>query len=103
VGRIRARLAAVTTPPVHRFFVRSKEQVAFYSNASKSRPLFSFTARQGLDVRAEHDVFDEHGTPLGYFRKDFGASLLRSTWHLSAAGRSYIFCAALLIASRMRK
>ena len=31
-------------------------------------------------------VFDEHGTPLGYFRKDFGASLLRSTWHLSAPG-----------------
>jgi hypothetical protein len=31
-------------------------------------------------------VFDEHGQPLGYFRKDFAASLLRSTWHLSAPG-----------------
>jgi uncharacterized protein YxjI len=63
-----------------------KEQVTFYADESRSRPVFSFKARQGLDVRAEHDVFDEHGRPLGYFRKDFGASLLRSTWHLSAPG-----------------
>jgi uncharacterized protein YxjI len=63
-----------------------KEQVTFYADESRSRPVFSFKARQGLDVRAEHDVFDEHGQPLGYFRKDFAASLLRSTWHLSAPG-----------------
>lgn len=63
-----------------------REQVTFYADESKARPVFSFQARQRLDVHAEHDVFDEHGTPLGYFRKDFGASLLRSTWHLSAPG-----------------
>jgi uncharacterized protein YxjI len=63
-----------------------KEQVTFYADESRSRPVFSFKARQGLDVRAEHDVFDEHGQPLGYFRKDFAASLVRSTWHLSAPG-----------------
>ena len=63
-----------------------KEQVMFYADESRSRPVFSFKARQGLDVRAEHDVFDERGQPLGYFRKDFAASLLRSTWHLSAPG-----------------
>jgi uncharacterized protein YxjI len=63
-----------------------KEQVTFYTDESRSRPVFSFTARQGLDVHAEHDVFDEHGNPLGYFRKQFGASLLRSTWHLSGPG-----------------
>jgi len=63
-----------------------REQVTFYADESKSRPVFSFKARQRLDVHAEHDVFDEHGTPLGYFRKDFGASLMRSTWHLSAPG-----------------
>lgn len=63
-----------------------KEQVTFYADESRTRPVFSFKARQGLDVHAEHDVFDEHGQPLGYFRKDFGASLLRSTWHLSAPG-----------------
>lgn len=63
-----------------------KEQVTFYTDESKSRAVFSFKARQGLDAHAEHDVFDESGAPLGYFRKDFGASLLRSTWHLSGPG-----------------
>jgi uncharacterized protein YxjI len=63
-----------------------KEQVTFYTDESKSRPVFSFKARQRLDVHAEHDVFDEHGTPLGYFRKEFGASLLRSTWQLAGPG-----------------
>ncbi|MDT7772775.1 MAG: hypothetical protein QOC67_1699, partial [Pseudonocardiales bacterium] len=33
-----------------------KEQVTFYSDESKSRPVFSFRARQRLDVHAEHDV-----------------------------------------------
>jgi uncharacterized protein YxjI len=63
-----------------------KEQVTFYADESRSQPVFSFKARQRLDVHAEHDVFDEHGRPLGYFRKDFGASLLRSTWHLAVPG-----------------
>lgn len=63
-----------------------KELVTFYGDESKSRPVFSFKARHGLDVRAEHDVFDEHGRPLGWFKKEFGASLIRSTWHLSVPG-----------------
>lgn len=63
-----------------------KEEVTFYADESRSRPVFSFKARQGLDARAEHDVFDEHGRPLGYFRKEFAASLLRSTWHMAGPG-----------------
>ena len=66
--------------------MKLKEEVVFYADPSKSRAVFSFKARQRLDVAAEHDVFDEYGTPLGYFRKQFGASLLRSTWELSAPG-----------------
>jgi hypothetical protein len=66
--------------------MKLKEEVNFFTDESRTRRVFSFKARQRLDVRAEHDVFDEHGTPLGYFRKDFGASLIRSTWHLSAPG-----------------
>jgi hypothetical protein len=66
--------------------MKLKEEIVFYSDASKSRRVFSFKARQRLDVHAEHDVHDEQGTPLGMFNKDFGASLLRSTWHLSAPG-----------------
>jgi hypothetical protein len=66
--------------------MKLKEEVVFFSDESKSRPVFSFKARQRLDVHAEHDVFDEYGRPLGWFSKQFGASLLRSTWNLSAPG-----------------
>lgn len=66
--------------------MKLKEEVVFYSDPSKSRRVFSFKARQRLDVHAQHDVHDEQGTPIGMFSKEFGASLLRSTWHLSAPG-----------------
>jgi uncharacterized protein YxjI len=66
--------------------MKLKEEVVFFADESKSRAVFSFKARQRLDVHAEHDVFDEGGRPLGYFSKQFGASLLRSTWSLSAPG-----------------
>jgi uncharacterized protein YxjI len=60
-----------------------KEQVTFYSDASKTRAVFSFKARQGIDLGAEYDVFDERGEAIGYFKKDFKKSLLRSTFHLN--------------------
>jgi hypothetical protein len=63
-----------------------KEEVIFYTDETKTRRVFSFKARQGLDVRAQNDVFDETGQPLGSFKKDFGTSLLRSTWHLDVPG-----------------
>jgi hypothetical protein len=66
--------------------MKLKEEVTFFADESKTRAVFSFKARQRLDVHAEHDVFDESGRPLGYFSKQFGASLLRSTWNLSAPG-----------------
>jgi uncharacterized protein YxjI len=66
--------------------MKLKEEVVFFADESKSRPVFSFKARQRLDVHAEHDVLDEYGTPIGSFSKAFGASLLRSTWNLSAPG-----------------
>jgi uncharacterized protein YxjI len=66
--------------------MKLREEVDFYADESKTRRLFSFRARQRLDVRADHDVFDENGVVLGGFRKEFAASLLRSTWRLSAPG-----------------
>jgi uncharacterized protein YxjI len=60
-----------------------KEHVTFYSDAAKTQAVFSFKARQKLDLGAEYDVFDERGEAIGYFRKDFKASLLRSTFHLN--------------------
>ncbi|GAA3236208.1 hypothetical protein GCM10017691_34220 [Pseudonocardia petroleophila] len=66
--------------------MKLKEEVTFFTDETKQRRVFSFRARQRLDVRAEHDVFDESGQPIGYFRKEFGASLLRSTWTLGGPG-----------------
>jgi hypothetical protein len=66
--------------------MKLREEVVFYADESRSRPVFSFKARQRLDVHAEHDVFDEYGNALGYFRKEFGASLLRSTWRMAGPG-----------------
>ncbi len=66
--------------------MKLKEEIVFFADESKSRPVFSFKARQRLDVHAEHDVYDEHGRVLGTFSKQFGASLLRSTWTLSVPG-----------------
>ncbi|HWM59905.1 MAG TPA: hypothetical protein VNO83_18910 [Pseudonocardia sp.] len=40
--------------------MNAPEEVTFYTDESRRRAVFSFTARQGLDVRAEHDVFDEY-------------------------------------------
>lgn len=63
-----------------------KEQVTFYSDAGKSRPVFGFKARRKLDLNAGYDVTDESGAQIGYFKKDFGASLLRSTFHIEGPG-----------------
>ncbi|MFC9594798.1 hypothetical protein ACFTUC_34045 [Streptomyces sp. NPDC056944] len=63
-----------------------KEHVTFYTDESKRQVLFTFKARQVIDLGATYDVVGASGTRLGSFRKDFGASLLRSTWHLSREG-----------------
>ncbi|RJT77791.1 hypothetical protein D6T63_14690 [Arthrobacter cheniae] len=63
-----------------------REQVTFYRDESRGTALFSFKARQRLDVGATYDVMDATGQPIGSFRKDFRPSILRSTWHLEAAG-----------------
>jgi uncharacterized protein YxjI len=59
-----------------------KEQVTFYADEQRRQPVFGFKARQRLDLGATYDVFDANGEPIGWFRKDFGKSILRSTWHL---------------------
>jgi hypothetical protein len=63
-----------------------KEEVRFFSDESKRTVLFSFKARQRLDLGATYDVFDAQQNAIGSFRKNFGASLLRSTWELDAPG-----------------
>jgi uncharacterized protein YxjI len=63
-----------------------KEQVTFYSDDSKTQPLFGFKARQMMDLASVYDVTAADGTVLGSFQKDFGASLMRSSFHLNGPG-----------------
>ncbi|QZY30902.1 hypothetical protein K6T13_12495 [Nocardioides coralli] len=63
-----------------------KEQVTFYTDESRSRAVFGFKARARIDLGSGYDVTDESGSQIGFFRKDFGASLLRSTFHLEGPG-----------------
>lgn len=63
-----------------------KEEVTFYADEERRTPVFSFKARQRIDLGAAYDVTDAAGAPIGGFRKQFGKSLLRSTWHLEAPG-----------------
>lgn len=63
-----------------------REQVTFFADEDRTVPVFSFKARQVMDLGATYDVFDAGGRPIGLFRKDFAKSLLRSTWHLESGG-----------------
>ncbi|MEP6762409.1 MAG: hypothetical protein ABJA93_13720 [Sporichthyaceae bacterium] len=56
-----------------------KEEVTFRRDGV---PWFRFKARRVMDLGATYDVTTMDGQPIGLFRKDFGKSLLRSTWHL---------------------
>jgi hypothetical protein len=63
-----------------------KEEVTFYADDTRTQRVFSFKARAVMDLNAGYDVFDEHHQQIGFFRKDFAASLLRSTFHLEGPG-----------------
>jgi len=62
-----------------------KEQVTFYGDEDRRHPVFGFRARRRIDLGATYDVTDADGQQIGWFRKQFGRSLLRSTWDLSTA------------------
>ena len=63
-----------------------REQVTFYADEARTQAVFSFRARQALDLAAVYEVTDGAGSTLGSFQKDFTASLLRSSFHLTGEG-----------------
>src|SRR5690349_24702450 len=58
-----------------------KEQVTFYSDAGKSRPVFGFKARRQLALNAGHDITHPGGAPIASFRQASAPPLLRPTLH----------------------
>ncbi|WP_228976044.1 hypothetical protein [Streptomyces sp. DH12] len=63
-----------------------KEELTFWSGEDRSRVLGGFKARKVIDFDAVYDVTGAAGEPVGWFRKDAKASLLRSTWQLAQGG-----------------
>jgi hypothetical protein len=63
-----------------------REQVTFYADEARTQPLFGFKARNVIDLAGATDVVDGAGQTIGVFRKDFAASLLRSTYYLEQPG-----------------
>ncbi len=68
-----------------------KEDIRFYTDASKTQELLRIKARQRFDPRATYDVTDEAGTKIGEISKVFGASLLRSTFRVNDAAGQELF------------
>jgi uncharacterized protein YxjI len=59
-----------------------KERVTFYSDEARTQPIFTFRAEKVLDVHGRYVVEDMQGAVIGTFKKEFKASLLKSTWHI---------------------
>jgi uncharacterized protein YxjI len=60
-----------------------KEDIRFYTDDSKREELMRIKARQRFDPRARYDVTEASGgATIGQIQKEFGASLLRSTYTL---------------------
>jgi len=66
--------------------MKLREEITFFTNDSKTERLFSMKARNIMDFKSLMDVFDAQGQPIGHYRKDFAASLLRSTWFVGQPG-----------------
>ena len=68
-----------------------KEDIRFYTDASKTQELLRIKARQRFDPRATYDITDETGAKIGEITKVFGASLLRSTFRVNDANGQELF------------
>jgi uncharacterized protein YxjI len=62
-----------------------KEKVSFYTDESKQQLAFTFRAEKVLDIHGRYFVEDADGKLLGAFQKQFGKSLINSTWKILGA------------------
>ena len=59
-----------------------KEKINFFSGPSKETIVFSFRAEKVMDVHGKYFVENPDGLLIGVFKKQFGKSLLNSTWDM---------------------
>lgn len=65
--------------------MKLREEIQFFADREKTQPLFSVKAENILDPRGRYQLLDPSGAIIARFKKNFGQSLLRSTWHLQDA------------------
>ncbi|MFD7691097.1 hypothetical protein [Streptomyces sp. NPDC059781] len=63
-----------------------KEEMTFYTDASRTRVLFTVEERSLRAAGGGYDVWDAEGDLIGGFEEKAVASLLRSTWVLDQPG-----------------
>jgi uncharacterized protein YxjI len=66
--------------------LKLKEDIRFYLDQTKEAELMRIKARQRFDPRARYDVTDGSGAKIGEIQKQFGKSLLRSTYLIYGPG-----------------
>src|SRR5688572_15235100 len=65
--------------------MKLKEEITFWSDRTKSTPLFSVKAETVLDPSGRYQLLDPSGQVIARFKKNFARSLARSLWHLQDA------------------
>ena len=68
-----------------------KEQITFWSSADKNTALFTLKAERTIDIAGRYNVRSSSDEAIGYLRKVFGKSLLRSTWEVYDANNNLLF------------
>lgn len=59
-----------------------KEDIRFFTDQTKKIELMRIKARQRFDPRAIYDITDSNGAVIGKIQKQFGKSLIRSSFKL---------------------
>ena len=70
-----------------------REAITVWKSDTKADVLFTVKAEKLLDVHGRFLVKDTDGNLIGYCKKAFGASLLRSTWEIYDAQDTLLFTA----------
>jgi hypothetical protein len=90
-------LPAGTDQPGERVaFVRQKrmalkEDLRAFADDSEREEVFRIKARSVLDIAGRYDVAGPDGAAIGAIQKEFGKSLLRSSWRVLGADDTELF------------
>jgi uncharacterized protein YxjI len=66
--------------------MKIREQIDFFTDDTKQVPLLRLQARKVFEFRGMTDVVIPSGQVIGTFQKNFGQSLLRSSWTILDPG-----------------